>query len=341
MAERQKWIDRVKAFACILVVLGHFYQSMVKSRFVSESAFFLWFDQTIYLFHVPLFFICSGFLYQMSRRTESVRGRGKNIARKALNLGVPYFVFSFLIWLMKTLFSGEINTKIGGLWETLFLFPTAPYWYLYTLFFIFLVTPTFRSKKTALAGFGAALVLKILSIAGCQTGIFFVDSLMENEIWFAAGMLMRCLNWKEKMRRVNGVCYILIGAAFLLLSAWLYGANLSGPWKSFLLSLMPCCAVPGWMLVTENRKMPLLDGLSPYTLPVFLMHTMCAAPCRILLMKIGISHPVVQIVVGVVFSFAGPILAARLMKKLKWPEFLLYPSRFIKGNHHDENPVCQ
>ena len=32
--EREIWIDNVKVFACVLVALGHFLQSMTKSQIV-------------------------------------------------------------------------------------------------------------------------------------------------------------------------------------------------------------------------------------------------------------------------------------------------------------------
>ena len=33
---REKWVDDVKVIACILVVLGHFFQSMVKASIMPE-----------------------------------------------------------------------------------------------------------------------------------------------------------------------------------------------------------------------------------------------------------------------------------------------------------------
>ncbi len=62
--KRDIWVDNVKVVACILVVLGHFYQSMVKSGIADDTFFYKLFNNTIYYFHVPLFFICRGFLYQ-------------------------------------------------------------------------------------------------------------------------------------------------------------------------------------------------------------------------------------------------------------------------------------
>lgn len=61
---REKWVDDVKVIACILVVLGHFFQSMTKANILPENNLYGWFNTTIYYFHVPLFFICSGYLYQ-------------------------------------------------------------------------------------------------------------------------------------------------------------------------------------------------------------------------------------------------------------------------------------
>lgn len=54
--QHELWPDTVKVIACILVVLGHFTQSMVKSGFLTASAPYEWFQLTIYSFHVPPFF---------------------------------------------------------------------------------------------------------------------------------------------------------------------------------------------------------------------------------------------------------------------------------------------
>ena len=60
--KRDYWVDNVKVLACILVVLGHFFQSMVKADIIADNSLYQWFNTTIYYFHVPLFFICSGYL---------------------------------------------------------------------------------------------------------------------------------------------------------------------------------------------------------------------------------------------------------------------------------------
>ena len=61
---REVWIDLTKGFACILVALGHFFSSIMATEEGNGFVFLNWFVKTVYYFHVPLFFVCSGYLYQ-------------------------------------------------------------------------------------------------------------------------------------------------------------------------------------------------------------------------------------------------------------------------------------
>lgn len=162
--KREEWVDNVKVFACVLVVLGHFFQSMTKAGILPAGHLYEWFNATIYYFHVPLFFICSGYLYQRYSKVDSTRSWLKNVVKKAIALGVPYVTFTTATWILKTVFSSDVNSPVGGLIDTLLFHPTSPYWYLYTLFFIFVVTPTFSNKKIAAVGLCTAIAAKLLIV---------------------------------------------------------------------------------------------------------------------------------------------------------------------------------
>lgn len=168
---RDRWVDDVKVVACVLVVLGHFLQSMVKANILPGNDLYQWFNTTIYYFHVPLFFICSGYLYQKYSKVNNFFSWKKNIVKKALTLGIPYVTFSTATWILKTVFSGSVNEQIGGLGDTLLFHPTAPYWYLYTLFFIFLVTPTFSTEKMAVIGLAVAIMERLFVFRGGDNDI--------------------------------------------------------------------------------------------------------------------------------------------------------------------------
>ena len=73
MKERFVWINRVKLLACVLVVLGHFLTGLIISGIIEDNILLEWFSKTIYYFHVPLFFICSGYLYQNSSKVTNFK----------------------------------------------------------------------------------------------------------------------------------------------------------------------------------------------------------------------------------------------------------------------------
>lgn len=324
---REKWVDDVKVIACILVVLGHFFQSMTKANILPENDLYQWFNTTIYYFHVPLFFICSGYLYQKYSRVNSVGSWRRNVAKKILALGVPYVTFTTATWVLKKVFSSSVNDQIGGLGDTLFFHPTAPYWYLYALFFIFLVTPTFSSVKAAAVGLVVAIVAKGLILTGGGYSVYAVSTVLSNEIWFVLGMSICAFNVQLKGKRVQGT---ICGLLFMILSIVVYTAEISGSAISFAMGLLACVAVILIVAGFEEKFGRGMDFLAKYTMPIFLMHTLFAAPLRSILMKIGIENAVIHVVLGLGISFAGPIMAAWIMKKTKWLEFFLYPNKFIR-----------
>ena len=324
---REKWVDGVKVIACILVVLGHFFQSMTKANILPENDLYEWFNTTIYYFHVPLFFICSGYLYQKYSKVNSVGSWYRNVAKKVLVLGVPYATFTTATWVLKKVFSSSVNDQIGGLGETLFFHPTAPYWYLYALFFIFLVTPTFNSVKAAAVGLVVALAAKGLILTGGGYSIYAVSTVLSNEIWFVLGMSICAFNVQLKGRKVQGM---ICGVLFIILSIMVYTAEISSSAVSFIMGLLACVAVIMMVAGFEEKLGRGMEFIAKYTMPIFLMHTLFAAPMRSVLLKLGITNAVAHIVLGVGISFAGPIIVAWIMKKTKWLEFFLYPNKIIK-----------
>ena len=329
MGTRSKWIDCIKVEACILVVLGHFYQSMIFSGMLPENEIYNWFIKTVYCFHVQLFFICSGFLYQKYSKVNSFDLWIKNSKKKLLSLGVPYLFFSTVTWLLKSVFSGSVNNEVkAGLADSLLRKPVSPYWYLYALFFIFLLTWTFSSTKKALFWMICAIAGKIYFLSGaCNCGIYAVTIVLQNEVWFVGGMLLCYFKFDVYNKQRAGRVLALTGFAMSIMISYM---NLFNGWISFGLGIILCFSVifltAGYQ--DEIWKCKIIPVVSKYTMPIFLMHTIFAAPFRVFLLKIGIENIWIHILGGLMISFGGPVLAARVMKKLKYPEFVLYPQKF-------------
>lgn len=119
------------------------------------------------------------------------------------------------------------------------------------------------------------------------------------------------------------------GLLFLGLSVAVYMADIQNSAMSFVLGLLACAAVILLVAGFEERSGKMMGFLAKYTMPIFLMHTLFAAPLRSVLLKIGVTNAAIHVVLGLGTSFAGPIVAVWIMKKTKWLEFFLYPNKFL------------
>lgn len=145
-------------------------------------------------------------------------------------------------------------------------------------------------------------------------------------------MCLSVFEFKKYLLKKNLIIPIATGVIFLLLSIWVYMIGIDHGVISFLLGLLACFAVVLLMTkIYENRGQSAAFGiLAEYTMPIFLMHTLFAAPLRTVLFKLGIQNAVIHVILGIVMSFIGPMIAAVIMKKSRWLEFFLYPGKFIK-----------
>lgn len=140
-------------------------------------------------------------------------------------------------------------------------------------------------------------------------------------------MSICAFNVQLKGRKVQGMIF---GLMFVVLSIVVYRAEISSGAISFAMGLLACVAVILMVAGFEEKLGRGMDFLAKYTMPIFLMHTLFAAPMRSVLLKVGIENAVIHVVLGLGISFAGPIIAAWIMKKTKWLEFFLYPNKFIR-----------
>lgn len=323
---KEPWIDLVKWTACMLVLLGHFFQSMEKSGIMEETAFYQWFEHTIYLFHVPLFFICSGYLYQRNSAVTTIADWKDNVIRKLVNLGVPYAAFSTASFLMKEIFQGSVNEEnTGSLFHALLFEPLSPYWYLYILFFLFLITPTFKKGKQVYTALALSALIYLFHQNGMVKEIYFIGGVAHREIWFVLGMAFAFCRDKIKF----DVRYW--GLSFLLFPISIMGYNKEMDmyiWIPYSLIVGIC----GCLLVLEtslflNDKVPekFILFSRKNTLPVFLMHTIFSAGIRSALCKIGITSLGVHVIFGIAGGILLPVAAAEIMRKFRWMYFFIYP----------------
>ncbi|MBQ7974704.1 MAG: acyltransferase family protein [Clostridia bacterium] len=141
--ERNVLVDRLKGYACFLVLFGHVIMG-IRLAGVDIPIFFWGMEKFIWSFHVALFLFLSGVVYKMTGEWKGKQSKWKFILYKLYTLGIPYIVFSVVYILINSLV-GEANTGFAPsdilyIWKT----PVAQYWFCMHCSFCFVFGRLFR-----------------------------------------------------------------------------------------------------------------------------------------------------------------------------------------------------
>ncbi|WP_413708778.1 acyltransferase family protein [Rhizobium sp. Rhizsp82] len=135
-SERVEWVDLLKGIAIVLVVYGHAARGMQASGAISFNSFWGSIDYIVYSIHMPIFFAASGFLYRGS-------GRPGYWQKKVVTIMWPYFLWTTIHVLLQAYMSGSgaVNREVS-VWRlaTIAWDPVSPFWFLYSLFFVFVIS---------------------------------------------------------------------------------------------------------------------------------------------------------------------------------------------------------
>lgn len=326
------WVDCVKMIACVLVTLTHLYMSMAASGWIDENAWYYCLPvQSIYTFHVPLFFVCSGFLYQRKKTAPTMPEHIKSIKEKLLNLGVPYVTFSVITLLLKTIFSDYVNNQAPHFFSTLLWNPIAPYWYLYTLFWIIVFIPRQKDKKGLAAVFFLAVIAKLITT--CTPTIESMPAIISkpagNAVWFAAGMMLTEDTYFKALLQWKAAALALCLGMLLCVIFYREKSN-----SVVLQTTIAVCFVYGLVCcickADLGRMSRVIHKTRKYFMPVFLMHTIAAAGIRTVLLKLGITSSAVRMTMGALASFLIPVLAYEIADKAWFLQFWIEPSKALR-----------
>ena len=161
---RDESLDVLKGIGITLMIFNHVYFGEVVHHYVQS-------------FHMPLFFIASGFLWK--DKGESLC---EHIRYKIKKLAIPYFFWGSLFCLTWSIINVVMSTGDNLLegWVKLFLFSTngIPYavaiWYLASFFWCELLY--FILKRAIKSNVTCSIVFIIIAVSGCIiSGLFAID----------------------------------------------------------------------------------------------------------------------------------------------------------------------
>lgn len=228
---RIEWVDFSKGVAMLLVVIAHTMQGGTYGSMVRGM---------IYSFHMPLFFILSGFTM---RPSENIRSFGRKTLKSAKSLLIPavllYFAWicieiyrnsgnliSFDFWKGKALtllFASASST----IWGETFIAGIGMIWFFFVLFFgkaiydamQLLVQNILQKEKNT------EFLLIVLSFLFAVIGIvlgkyrwlpFSLDVAFGIQPFFVFGYLLKRFNWEHKAGVRMALCIFTWGVCFFM-----------------------------------------------------------------------------------------------------------------------------
>lgn len=304
--ERILWADALKAFAIILVILGHCLQAIDATSILYKY---------IYAFHMPLFMAISGFCSY--KATVHIN----HLKRRFLQLITPFFVWPLVWYAVKLDFSGIIEYYLR-----LPLFPDTGLWFLYVLFLITLVDYC-RSKILIkierflkwkyLYEYSAIFFIFLLLLVFC---LYKYCALPGNWINFVAlyfpyYMLGCVMHRHTKWLESHLMCFGSIGGVIYLCATYFLHAAMWQP-------ILAVCGIYGCFFLFRkfcNCKMPQLlvfTGMS--TLGIYAVHQ----PIIHYVKNVMLSSLWMNIAITFVLTYILSILVVRILRISKFTRFL-------------------
>lgn len=310
-------ITQLQALAILLVVLGH-----CAGR-GSVPTWYLWMHEVIYSFHMPLFMMTSGFLFVLGQERERYERYGPFILQKAKRLLLPYVTLNLVAFLPKCAMAHFAARPISCSWTTLghaLVDPTKTviqlYWFLPTLFVIFLVFYFVRFRKLGkipglLPGVLLLLIilqslcrLKLTPLLGIQRASYFV-------LYFYAGGLVA--HYRDKIFPILHSWTALFFTVAFYAIAFFTISNLKAWEVATALSGSLAVIMVGFLL-TEHRR-PAFRFLWGHSYQIYLLSWFPQALARLILDQV-LHLPFMVTFLGLLISgLAIPIVVAKFIER--------------------------
>ncbi len=326
--ERNVLIDKLKGYACFLVLFGHVIMG-IRLAGIPIPAFFEGVEQFIWSFHVALFLFLSGVVYKETGEWRGKQTKWRFIGYKLLNLGVPYAVFSVVYILINSLV-GQTNTQSSA-WDALMIWktPVAQYWFLYALFFLFCIWTCLSGLlKNWHITIAVLIIGYVLPLCGVGLGSF--DVVCYSALAFGLGTFVS-FSWLAKLptvwKYVVMAAHVAVGVLLILL-----GQIETIGFKECMTVFGIYASIQFISLVGQWKPVErFLLFVNRYSFQIYLLHTIFTAGVRIVLIRLHITQWVIHVIVGIVCGLFCSVLAAFVAKKTKWLDLFFFPTKTYRS----------
>ncbi len=320
-SKRILWVDCAKGIGIILVVYGHVARGIFESGLPINSNFFKYIDNIIYTFHIPLFFFLAGLFFFKTLK----KGHFYFFKHKISYILYPYLLWSLIQGIIMIKFSKFTNSErsFSELYNILFM-PIDQFWFLYSLFFIFLFSSLlYFDKKLIKSKLYTYLILFFLIIIFLfQDKIIklpFLWFMFHNIVYFFSGIVF--YSFLNKINRTNLKYFFLIFSVLFIISQYLFNFYFHYSYQtknyafSLLVSFISILFIVFSSMVLEKRY-AIINYIGFLSLEIYILHILAASGTRIILFKIfKINNIPVHLIFGTLAGLFFPILLYKISKE--------------------------
>lgn len=273
---RLSYIDQLKGFAILMVVMGHFVQYCLCENETS------WLYKIIYSFHMPLFAFLSGLMFRALFNFKDIRMK---FIKQSCKLLLPFISFGVIY--MYTIRCGEnllTNQFKLGLWYLLFLWQCYLLTHIYNLFFKKIIDKPYFFLIDVCWLFMLLAVFKTLNVEINPeiNNIIGTLHLMKLYPFFFVGYVIKrktvfllLFNNKRNYSEVAFILWItLFFTSIYIYSSWI------------LITAMGFAAVyslVSWFYELRGERSPIfriLETFGKYSLEIYILHRFMTTTCN-------------------------------------------------------------
>lgn len=313
--QRSAVVDIAKGIAIVLVVYGHCLRGLVYANVLPATSWLSPTDYLVYLVHMPVFFLLSGYFFPSSSRKgirEFWSGRLKSIA-------YPYFLWSlvqggFLLALGGT---GAVNSsfQVSDLASILWK-PIVPFWFLYALLASNALALLLKRIRTDLVVALTALGF----VAGLHHAPGVLADIAYGFLYFSLGILVRERDW---LRRIPS-SWSATAALFLAFLATAAASRALGlperfPIPASLLGIAAILSLGGALATTVSTRpvARFFQLAGQCSMSIYVMHILVLGFARTIGLRIlGFQDPLVLMPPAIALAVLAPMTAQLLAARL-------------------------
>lgn len=319
----------IRGIAIFLVIIGHVVGKSDTDgirQLYSPPIFSLsWLGDFIYTFHMPVFFIVSGIAFSVfSNKNASYISFFKS---KFIKLFIPLVCWVPPFFILHALIKHQAFNVTDLVCAV--IFPYDIFWFIHALIFAtifaFICFKVLRSQSIyyILSIIVFAIYLQNYSVIGGYNYIIYWNILYTSGV-FIAHYLPRVYSIMGKLSVISTLAILALGITLMNIvefSPIKYDlTKIINGLIAFL--LMYAIAITGRKIVSlrkSNKLLQLLNNnifyLGKISLVIYVLHIYFVTSMRILLIKFGITQPIIHLVLGCLAATLGPVIIYKLLQK--------------------------